>query len=662
MYMRNVNFINKICLAAFILISGANVADGQSYLDYTSFLKNNTGISGLQFSPDGRSLMYTLTKVDWENNKRNTEFVLYDIATKTPQTLTIKERGAQQPRWSPFGRYMSFLALSDTNGGSKLQLHIKELASGKTTCITSAASGVTSYEWSPAEDRLLYIAKEAAPKKEGTEKFVQAFEVGNNSYTAISQPLSAHLYLIDTKGGSARRLTNGTWSVKDMKWMNDQAFIFTKAVSPYTGDATNTQAILYDVTSGKTEQVASSFISVTNSSPSPDKISLAIMHPKNNVPANMYDISVVGLKDEKITNLTKKLDRAILGYEWMPDGETLVLLTAHGTRTGLQLHSRDTRTTELHLQDISTVGEFAVSDHGLLALTGTTLNAAAEIYLLDPATENLEKISSYNRYLENYQLGKTESIEWPVSGGMTTDGIITYPPNFDKTKKYPLVLFIHGGPTASSFESFHPVAQYIASNGWIVFQPNYRGSLNRGNQFQSAIANDAGLGPGEDIIKGIAALKQKGNIDEKQIAVTGWSYGGYMTAWLIGQYPNMWKAAVAGAAPVDITDATSLTDNNVILRHAITSSPWKGDNLKKYMEMSPIQNLSRVRTPTLVMSVVGDERVSITGSYKIYHALKANDVPVQFIAYPGSTHFPTDPANQNDVYQRWVSWLKKYLK
>lgn len=151
--MRNVNFINKICLAAFLLISGANVADGQSYLDYTSFLKNNIGISGLQFSPDGRSLMYTLTKVDWENNKRNTEFVLYDIATKTPQTLTIKERGAQQPRWSPTGRYMSFLALSDTGGSSKLQLHIKELASGKTTCITSATSGVTNTHSSKNKDQ-----------------------------------------------------------------------------------------------------------------------------------------------------------------------------------------------------------------------------------------------------------------------------------------------------------------------------------------------------------------------------------------------------------------------------------------------------------------------------------------------------------------------------
>lgn len=258
-------------------------------------------------------------------------------------------------------------------------------------------------------------------------------------------------------------------------------------------------------------------------------------------------------------------------------------------------------------------------------------------------------------------MGKTEAIEWPVTGGMTADGIVTYPPNFDKSKKYPLVLYIHGGPTSASFLSFSPMVQQIASNGWIVFQPNYRGSLNRGNQFQSAIANDGALGPGEDIIKGIAALKLKGNIDDKNIAVTGWSYGGFMTAWLIGKYPNMWKTAVAGAAPVDLTDMTSLTDNNVSIRHAITSSPWVGDNLKKYLNMSPLLNLPKVKTPTLVMSVVGDERVSITGSYKIYHALKANNVPVQFIAYPGSAHFPTDPINQNDVNQRWVAWLKKYL-
>jgi len=118
---------------------------------------------------------------------------------------------------------------------------------------------------------------------------------------------------------------------------------------------------------------------------------------------------------------------------------------------------------------------------------------------------------------------------------------------------------------------------------------------------------------------------------------------------------------VAGAAPVDITDMTCLSMMNVEIRHAITSSPWTGNNFQAYFDQSPIKYLSKIRTPTLIMSKTGDTVVTVTGSYKLYHALKANGVPVRFIAYPGPGHFPGDPANTMDVYKRWLDWLSTYL-
>ena len=134
-----------------------------------------------------------------------------------------------------------------------------------------------------------------------------------------------------------------------------------------------------------------------------------------------------------------------------------------------------------------------------------------------------------------------------------------------------------------------------------------------------------------------------------------------MTAWLIGRYPDRWKAAVAGAAPVDLTDMYALTDLNVMRRHAITDSPFTGDNLAKYMAMSPITHLSKARAPTLVMSTTGDVRVVVTGSYKIYHALKDNGVPVQFVAFPGGGHSPADPVRALDRDRRWVDWIGRWL-
>jgi len=655
---------NIVKLLFFIaILSGRDLpAQAQNYLDYSTFLKRNVAISGLQFSVNGKQLLYAITKVDWENNRRKTEYIIYDIVTKSSRTLEFKERNASQARWSPSGKYISYVALPDTAGAIAAQLYMKEAATGKVTCLTSSPSGIAGYRWSPGEEMILYEALETAPQKTGDQKFVRAFEVGNNSYTTASQPLSTHLYVATINGPAARQITTGAGKAGDSGWVNDSTIIFVRHISAYSGDYSQAQVMLYDLRDDKMQPLGSGFRPEGNPRVSPDNSTIAFSHPGNNVPANLYDISLFNITNKKKLTLTDKLDRSVTGFEWMPGNKSLLLSVANNSKIELVTIGLDKKITWLPLKDVTTIGEFTVSKiAGLVALTGSTSTSSAELYLYNPATRSAEKISAYNNFIEDYSLGKTEAIEWPVGRGMIADGIITYPPNFDKTKKYPLVLFIHGGPTAASFLSFSPVVQQMASNGWIIFQPNYRGSLNRGNKFQSAIANDAGAGPGEDIVKGIAALKQKGNIDEKKIAVTGWSWGGYMTAWLIGKYPGMWKAAVAGAAPVDITDMTSLTDNNVVIRHAITSSPWKADNFKKYYEMSPIINLSKVKTPTLVMSVVGDERVSITGSYKIYHALKANNVPVQFIAYAGTAHFPTDPANQNDVYQRWISWLKKYL-
>jgi dipeptidyl aminopeptidase/acylaminoacyl peptidase len=463
------------------------------------------------------------------------------------------------------------------------------------------------------------------------------------------------------KTGISKKLTNGEWTVRDAGWINDSEIIVIKTISPYSGDYTNSGAVVLDVNSGNMKDVAKELTTLGDAEFSSTTNMLAVRHTKNNIPANIPEISLIRWKDKKTVNSTAKLDRSVSAYKWMPAGNSLILQLADGLKSRLTIMSLDGKTNEIPLNDVTGIGQLAVNTDGQIALTGTTPTKGAEIYLYEPATKNLEKLTSYNQFLEGFTLGKTEGIEWQVGGGMIADGAVTYPPNFEKGKKYPLVLYIHGGPTAASGISLSPFVQHLAAQGWIVFQPNYRGSTNRGNNFQNAISNDAGFGPGEDIIKGIDALKQKGFIDEKKIAVTGWSYGGYMTAWLIGRYPTMWKSAVAGAAPVDITDMSSLTDLNAAIRHAITSSPWKGDNYKKYYEMSPISNLSKARAPTLIMSVVGDERVSITGSYKIYHALKANDVPVQFIAYPGTAHFPSDPVNNNDVYLRWTAWLKKYL-
>jgi dipeptidyl aminopeptidase/acylaminoacyl peptidase len=302
-----------------------------------------------------------------------------------------------------------------------------------------------------------------------------------------------------------------------------------------------------------------------------------------------------------------------------------------------------------------------VGRKGEIAFTGSTPTQPSELYYMAPANDKPRRLTDFNHEIASLALGKAERFEWKGPDGFQEDGVLFYPPDFQKDHKYPLVLIIHGGPQASTTTQFSFLPQLMATYGFVVFSPNYRGSDNLGNAYQRAIWNDAGAGPGRDVIAGIDALKNRGFVDANKIGVTGWSYGGYMTSWLIGHY-QIWKAAMAGAPVTDLYDEYNLADGNVSGRYSFKGSPYVGDNLKDYRAQSPITFAAQMKTPTLIMHDTGDARVTITQGYSLYHALKDNGVPVKFIAYPVAGHFPGDPVRAMDVDRRWVEWMDQYLK
>jgi dipeptidyl aminopeptidase/acylaminoacyl peptidase len=170
-----------------------------------------------------------------------------------------------------------------------------------------------------------------------------------------------------------------------------------------------------------------------------------------------------------------------------------------------------------------------------------------------------------------------------------------------------------------------------------------------------------GDGPGRDVMAGVEAIKKLGFVDESKIAVTGWSYGGYMTSWLIGHY-HICKAAVTGASVTDLNEEYNLSDGNVSGRYSFKGSPWVGNNMKDYLAQSPIASAPLIKTPTLILSDTSDARVPITQAYQLYHAMKDNGVTVKFVAYPVPGHFPGDPVRSRDVNGRRLGWLDQYLK
>ncbi|HEY6234444.1 MAG TPA: prolyl oligopeptidase family serine peptidase, partial [Candidatus Elarobacter sp.] len=228
-------------------------------------------------------------------------------------------------------------------------------------------------------------------------------------------------------------------------------------------------------------------------------------------------------------------------------------------------------------------------------------------------------------------------------------------------------LDIHGGPVATSTWDFGStegiLCQILAAHGYLVLQPNYRGSDNAGDAFLQAIVPHATSGPGRDNLAGVEALKKLGIVDETRIGVSGWSGGGLQTGWLVG-HATFWRAAVAGAGVYDWYEEAVLADNGEIFPADLLggATPWTKEGRAAYDAESPITFAGAIRTPLLILSDTGDQRVPITQSYALYHALRARGRPVTFIAFPRTGHFPTDPVGRESVLKLWTGWFDRWMK
>lgn len=628
----------------------------------TNDLREQVDLSGLELSPDGKHILILTTKQNFESNQLVNELVMIDVSSKEQRTIS-KRSGISTATWSPDGNQIAFLATAD--GVS--QIFMMSLQGGEAQQITNSKGGILHYSWSPDGKQFAFVADEDPITKTGTDRFNDSFEVGSNDFLTRSAATKNYVGLIATSGGDSKRLTPPGVIVatefynSSLSWSSDaKQLAITTYLSSRSGDSDLGKIQLLDIESQKLQPLTSNANKEGPAYFLPGKDpQLVFFYPRDGIPANETEV-YRATPGGSANSITRNLDREILDYTWFSDGR--LLLTGYDGLQSAVWMQNGNAFNKLNIGEAAEVYETSVSKTGSIAFIAEEKYRPVEIFFLASADAKPERLTDFNHDTAERKQGKREGFTWKSTSGFEADGVLTYPPDFDASKKYPLVLLIHGGPTAASTLAFNMTAQMMAAKGWIVLQPNYRGSNHRGNVFQSAIANDAGEGPGADVWSGVEALKKKSFIDASRIAVSGWSYGGWMTAWMISRYPGEWGAAVAGAAPVDYTDMYSLSDLNRMHRHAITVSPYIGDNLKNAQEQSPLKNLSKIRTPTLILSKSDDSRVAITGSYKLFNALRDNDVKTQFIVYPGPGHLVTDPVRSQDVYERWLNWLAQYLE
>ena len=610
-------------------------------------------------SPDGLSAVLVVSRPNYQDDKWESELVRVDLSTHRARELTHQRKTARSPRWSPSGDKLAFLA--DSAGQS--QIFVLEKDGGEANQITHAPTGVQAFAWKPDGSTFAYLSRDEVPKR---EKYDDSFEVEANDYLMQAGTQPVHLWTIASAGGEARRLTSGHWSVSgnNLAWTPaGDRIAFVSQPSSGTRDSDKRTLNTIAAAGGAPVPVAGIDGRRCNQpSFSPDGHWLAVVCPIDGHVKNQTELLILPAAGGEFTRVSAPLDRNFSRALWTADAKALIGTAPDGTFSGLWTIPVTGAASRWKLGKVcvSGQGDIDIARDGRIVMIGTEAQRPAELYLLNGPQTEIVRLTDFQSEVAALKLGRMESLFWKSEEGLPLSGVLTFPPDFDAGKKYPLLLNIHGGPWGSSHETFSERSQLFAGRGFVVFEPNYRGSDNAGNALYSAVYRDHGAGPGRDVMAGLAELKKRPYVDANRIGVSGWSYGGYMTTWLIGHYQG-WKAAMAGAAVIDLEDDYNLNDLRLFTR-AFSDTLTTPKDLELMKEQSPMTSVDHMKTPLLMISDTGDMRVPVTQSYKLFHALRERGQEVRMFLYPVPGHFPADPYRIRDIDRRWMEWFADRLK
>jgi len=631
-------------------------------------------VSDAAISPDGSTIAFVTQRWDGEGGFYVHELHSVDAQGKADRRLLSQPLDALAPRWSPDGKLIAFLA-PESGHGTPLQIYVMRRG-GKPRRLTGMPTEVRELTWSPDSKSIAFVAADQ-PDEAQLRAQGGRFDAGENGDTAHAAATPSQLWVVPVSGARPIQLTRGPSTVsaanpydipvRQVAWSPDGRSIAVIRLPTADGNAEYQAAVeLIDVKTHAEKALTPRLLLGGTLAVSADG-HLAYLSPRDDTRVNGFEAQVITTAGGTPTVWMQSVDREIAGLRWMPDGSLLAGGLDH-THTALWLQAADGQTTQLRLGDANPNCErqrcdVSVSAAGSIAFAGEEPGRPTDVYVMSSATSAPRRLTHYGDAIAALDSGGNEMVEWDGPDGFRENGVLTYPPGFSHDKQYPLVVLLHGAISAFTrrMDGSWPMPELIAAHGYIVFAPNFRGSDNTGNTYQSAVFDDAVAGPGRDVMAGLRYVEGLGFVDVSREAVCGWSYGGLMTSWLTTQ-SHRWRAAVAGAAENDFLEQYADTADGTGKRYFFGGSPYVGEHMKDYVAQSPITYAKDITTPTLIWATTDDPVVPAVQSFSMYRALKDNGIPVRFVLYPSATHGPRDVVQAADLTQLWIGWLDKYMK
>lgn len=647
-----------------------------------------------RISPDGLHVAYVLMKTDKADNTYRSAIWIAPVNGSPGKQFTAGEKRDVSPRWSPDSRRLAFVS---NRHEDKNQIYLIDLDGGEARRLTNMENGASDPVWSAKGQRIAFVSpvsaegrvaedtgepaeeeldaeerqRRAEEKKKARQKKFDPHVVVRYPYRSGTDYLRdryRHLYVIDVdaKDAGPQRVTDDDINFAPPAWLADGSALVTWAIrDPEAHDIVfHGEVLRVPVEGGEPVVLSKPGYHPMMPLPSPDGRWVAYLHVPDEVPHSQGKrLVAVPASGGEAVELTTNFDASVSDFRWTPDSQWLYFAAAMHGNHGLYRVPVTGGPVEQIVGGVRYVTGFDVTNDCLAYVLSEPDNPS-DLFAADADGQNERRLTEVNaRFLATKKIAPTEEMWYEAHDGTRIQGWIVKPPDFDPAKAYPLALEIHGGPHAMwgpAVPTMWHEYQVLAARGYVVFYCNPRGSDGYGHDFRMAIHANWGFADYRDYLTGVDRVVAQGYVDADRLVVTGGSYGGYMTAWIIG-HDDRFRAAVTQRGVYDLGAFTGATDIPRFTEQIFETFYW--DDPQKLCEHSPLTYAKDIHTPLLILHAEQDYRAPIIGAEQLYAALRRLGRTVGFVRYPREGHELSrsgEPKHRIDRLNRIVNWFDRH--
>ncbi|MDD3322114.1 MAG: S9 family peptidase [Paludibacter sp.] len=629
-------------------------------------------------SPDGSQIAFTLTRYTLEKGKSLTSIWLMDANAKNQVEIIVGDKSCYNPIWAKNGKSLYYSSTEDETS----QVYLYNIADKSTKKITDFSMGVNDPVLSP-DNKLIAFSAEVYPEcgadskanaltdslaTNGPTQAYMADKLLFRHWTDYAAGKCSHIILYDIENQSYTDMTPGNYASPIFMLGGGIGYNFSPDSKElcyisnhdeHPEASTNSDLFLVSVTGGEAVNITSDN-KAWDGSPTYSPDGKYIAYRKQLIPgyeSDLFRLTIYDRQTGKSTMISEKFDNWVNDYKWSNDAKSIYFLSEVVGRQ--PLYKIDIATQKITpMSGEKTISSFEIDKKDNLYFTASTTGKPTAMYKMKLPLGNEEQMTNFNEELENTVDIRPADTMWVAgSDGKKLEVFLVKPHNFDPSKKYPLVMNVHGGPQSQWMNSFRGDWQVYPGAGYVLAYPNPHGSTGYGQEYTRAISGDWGGKPFEDLMKVTDALANLSYVDSTRMGAMGWSYGGYMMNWFQAK-TKRFKCLASMMGLYDLRSMWGTTEELWFPNFDLQGQPWNSDLYKKF---SPSEYVENFATPTLIVTGQLDFRVSYTQSLQYFSTLQTLGIPSRIIILKNDGHWPNNVKSMPLYYDAHLDWFHKYL-